>query len=31
VEELTPRVWKERFAKDPLQSDLSGFGKNGLV
>jgi len=31
VEELTPRVWKMKFAKDPLQSDLSGFGKNGLV
>jgi len=31
VEELTPRLWKEKFADSPLQSDLSGFGKNGLV
>ncbi|WP_419648370.1 transposase domain-containing protein, partial [Thiolapillus sp.] len=22
VEELTPRVWKERFAANPLHSDL---------
>jgi len=31
VEELTPRVWKTKFAKDLLQSDLSEFGKNGLL
>jgi len=31
VKELTPRVWKEKFADNPLQSDLSGFGKNGVV
>jgi len=31
VEELTPRLWKEKFADSPLQSDLSGFGKNGLL
>lgn len=31
VEELTPRLWKEKFADNPLQSDLSEFGKNGAV
>jgi len=31
VEELTPRLWKEKFESAPLQSDLSAFGNNGLV
>lgn len=31
VEELTPRVWKERFADKPLRSDLWSQGNNGLA
>ncbi|MDP6599607.1 MAG: IS66 family transposase [Candidatus Poribacteria bacterium] len=29
VEELTPRLWKETFADQPLRSDLDLFGNNG--
>jgi transposase len=25
VEELTPRLWKQHFAANPLRSDLSDF------
>ena len=31
VEELTPRLWKERFAGNPLQSDLGINLNNGAV
>ena len=31
VEELTPRVWREKFADRPLISDLQGRGNNALV
>jgi transposase len=27
VEQLTPRCWKERFAANPMRSDLAGLGK----
>ena len=29
--ELTPRVWKTKFADNPLISDLEGAGKNGVI
>jgi len=31
VEELTPRLWKEKFANNPLQSDLTMNLNNGAV
>jgi len=31
VEELTPRLWKEKFADNPLQSDLRLNLNNGLL
>ena len=31
VEELTPRLWKEKFAGNPLKSDLEHGRKNGLL
>ncbi len=31
VEELTPRLWKEKFADNPLRSDLWSQGNNALV
>jgi len=30
VEELTPRIWKEKFANTPMRSDLATLVKNGL-
>jgi len=31
VEELTPRLWKENFTDNPLQSDLGINLNNGLL